>query len=414
MSLSDLRKAQLYFESQIGSVLQSRQQSYNVRDNFVKYFNTQRLQSMSLEQFAIGNGQADVGYNFCYTLERSLDKLGRTTGATSSKFGVYYGKTRSDKRKKYRHTKKFGSDLDSAFINVKLAIIELLKAGKAEDINVIEKNILSPMFKGKILCTYFPNNYLNIFSNNHLDYFLVQLNLDTRILLHSNEVSKRKVLADFKESDPVMRHWTLDVFQYFLYNVYPGRPGSDRKDPKNNFLDEYRIPSFPISAEPEWINLNILPPNHLKETINNKKFDSNPDYEKEQKKQRQYGDRGEKIVIDMEKKRLEQLNRHDLAKSVEKEKYDYVGYDILSREENGDYRYIEVKTTSAKIGPANFFLTANELTKALELRNYYLYIVYDILSTKPKIWILSNPFNPKNTDTIMLPALYRIKINASK
>ena len=41
----------------------------------------------------------------------------------------------------------------------------------------------------------------------------------------------------------------------------------------------------------------------------------------------------------------------------------------------------------------SFFYTINELHTAQDLKeNYYLYLVYEILSKNPKIWVLKNPF----------------------
>jgi len=145
-----------------------------------------------------------------------------------------------------------------------------------------------------------------------------------------------------------------------------------------------------------------------------KKLKDNPDYEKEARKLKKLGDRGEKIVIEMEQKRLTELGFPALAEKVEKAKYDYLGYDILSYETNGDERYIEVKATRAKVGTANFFLSSNELETAEELPNYYIYMVYDITSKNPKIWIIDNPFNPENDKVVKTPVSYRVIIEAKK
>ena len=116
----------------------------------------------------------------------------------------------------------------------------------------------------------------------------------------------------------------------------------------------------------------------------------------------------------MERKRLKDLGLDKLAQKVEKEKFDYLGYDIKSFEENGDSRYIEVKATRSKAGTANFFLSVNELNKAKELSNYYVYVVFDILSENPEIWRLENPFKPENKNVMMTPISYRVVIKTKK
>ena len=413
MNIHDLRIAQVQFEGQIQNVLAARKELYIIRDSFAAYYNAERIRRMPLEHYALGNELPKNGYHFCHTLERRLDGLGRMTGATSFKFGVYFGVTRSDKTFKYRHTKKFGKDYLSAFNGVKDAIIDLIDGGQNEDIDRIIDNPISPMFKGKILSTYFPDRYLNVFSDEHLEYFLVQLNLDTDDLISSDPVLKREALVAFKNQDEVMLHWPLDLFSYFLYRVYPGRPPKEsdsqkRQDP----LADYRNPDFPAAPDPEWIDLTILPHQLSKLKVTNSKLKGNPDYEKETKKLKKYGDRGEKIVLDMERKRLQELGRNDLARKVKKAKFDYLGYDIESFDRNGQLRYIEVKATSAKPGVSNFFLTTNELMTAKILSNYFIYVVYEILSNKPKIWILPNPFKPENPNVSLIPITYRVVINA--
>ncbi|MEX1015020.1 MAG: DUF3883 domain-containing protein, partial [Candidatus Paceibacterota bacterium] len=141
---------------------------------------------------------------------------------------------------------------------------------------------------------------------------------------------------------------------------------------------------------------------------------SNPDYEEEARILKRLGNKGEKIVFDLEKSRLMKQGKKTLAEKVERAKYDHLGYDIKSFEENGEPRYIEVKTTRSKLGTANFFLTINELNKAKELQNYYVYIVYEIESEKPKVWPLKNPFNPENQNVVKAPINFRVSINAQK
>jgi hypothetical protein len=414
MNIHDLRTAQAQFETQIEKVLKTRKELYALRDAFATYYTNERIRRMPLEHYALGNDLPKKGYHFCHTLERKLDGLGRTTGSTSLKFGVYYGVKGEDREYKYRHTKKFGNDYKSAFDEVKKEIIKLIEAGSKIDINAIIDNPISSMFKGKILSTYFPDQYLNVFSYEHLNYFLVQLNLDIEDLIEKDEVLKRKALIDFKNGDDVMRNWSVDLFSYFIYNYYPGRPpkGNMPLNP-NEVLNDYRMPDFPEVTSPEWIDLTIQPPLPQKQIIHSKQ-PANPDYEKEARKLKKYGDRGEKIVLEMEKQRLIRLNKKGLADKVEKAEFDFDGYDILSYEIDESPRYIEVKATSSKVGSANFFLSANELKKANELTNYYIYVVYDILSASPKAWVIKNPFNPEDPNVVKTPISYKVSINATK
>ena len=214
MNTKKLRKARDRFENQIDAVLTKRKNLYDLRDSFCAYYTLQRIESMPLKYYAIGRTSEeshDNVPNFCYTLEIALGDLGEIRGSRAIKFGIYYRKDEG----KYRYAKKFGSSQEEAYSKIKRSIIGLIKAGEAEEIDKIADNKIAPMFKGKILSTFFPDRYLNIFSGKHLDYFLEQLNLEKSI--KSNAVRKRERLLAFKNQDSAMRDWSVDIFAYFLY-----------------------------------------------------------------------------------------------------------------------------------------------------------------------------------------------------
>lgn len=419
MNIHDLRQAQVRYENRINDITVERKELHQLRASFVKFFSRNRISTMHINDYVAGVDLPTTGYNFCYGIERQLDGLGRIIGATAFKFGVYFGRTKSDENYEYRFTQKFGKTYMEAFEGVRVSILQLLDAGEKEDINAIVDNILSPMVKGKILCTYYPDRYLNIFSPDHLDYYLIQLDLDNEQLIGIDPVLKREELIKFKNQDPVMKNWPVDLFAHFLYTEYPGSPPkkSETAETNSDPLADYRNPSFPANPIAEFIELDILPPTPNNPTNNRSKSGvGKPDYEREALKLKKLGDRGEKVVMDLEIKKLQDAGRTDLAKKVDRVslKSDSFGYDILSYETDGKEKYIEVKATRAKVGSANFFLTANEFREAKESINYYIYMVFDVVSESPKVWIIRNPFNPENSNTVMTPINYRITINATK
>jgi hypothetical protein len=267
------------------------------------------------------------------------------------------------------------------------------------------------MFKGKILSIYYPDRYLNIFSDEHLKYYLKSFDLDTKTTLRLDPVLKRELLIEFKNNDEVMRNWSTDMFSIFLYNFYPKKP---TKNPIKvvDILEDYYDPNFPLNPIGSEVALNILPfVTHSTRTPNPNK-NSKPDYEKINRLNKKLGDRGEKVVKDFEIARLEKLGKFDLASKVERVSIisDSIGYDILSFNEDGKERYIEVKATRSKVGDANFFLSINELKTAQEKENYYIYLVYEILSKEPKIWIIGNPLNPENKNINLEPISFKVSI----
>jgi len=409
MNIHQLREAQVSFENRMDEVIQGREPLHQLRDRFVQYFTPACINAMRIQDYALGYARPATGFNFCYGLERQLDGLGRTLGATASKFGIYF----SQEQQELLVTKKWGTSVAQVFPAIKQSIIDLLDAGRRNDLAAIASNPLSRMFKGKILATYFPDRYLNIFSKDHLNYYLIQLDLDTPQLIKADAVYKKQALVDFKNSDAVMRHWSLDLFSYFLYSYYPGRPPKDDQPP-NDPLADYRLPNFPPNPTPSIVDLDILPPAPTQPGTGRGGGSANPDYEAEARKQKRLGDRGEKIVLDMERKRLTDAGKPKLAAQVKKADFDYEGYDIRSFETDGTPRYIEVKATRANVGKANFFLSANELKKAAELNNYHVYMVFEILKPQPKVWMIGNPFHPENANVVKQPVSYRVTINAQR
>ena len=132
------------------------------------------------------------------------------------------------------------------------------------------------------------------------------------------------------------------------------------------------------------------------------------DFAAKESQNRKLGEAGEQLAINFEEHRLAKLGRTDLVEQIRwisKELGDGAGYDILSFEENGDPRYIEVKTTrSDKTRP--FLISENELRFAQIHDGFYLYRIYD-LDDAPKIFIHKGP-PPQSS---LRPKVYSVHLN---
>lgn len=118
-------------------------------------------------------------------------------------------------------------------------------------------------------------------------------------------------------------------------------------------------------------------------------------YLEREQNNRNLGEAGEKVVMDYERWRLINAGKASLADKIEwtsKHKGDGAGYDILSKNEDGTDRFIEVKTTKqSKESP--IFLSKTEIAfAAAHPDNFYLYRVYDF-NTVPKIFIQAGPYS---------------------
>jgi len=102
-------------------------------------------------------------------------------------------------------------------------------------------------------------------------------------------------------------------------------------------------------------------------------------YVEREARNRSLGAAGELLALNYERARLIRAGHEGLAGRIEhtaKVRGDYEGYDILSFDENGTERLIEVKTT--KYGRETpFFVSANEArTSAEHAPRYHLYRLF--------------------------------------
>lgn len=108
---------------------------------------------------------------------------------------------------------------------------------------------------------------------------------------------------------------------------------------------------------------------------------------------RRLGKAGEEFVFHIERKRLQDLDRADLARKirwVSAEDGDGAGYDIFSFEPNGQERLVEVKTTNGS-AKTPFFLTRNEHAVAHErAASWQLYRLH-LFAQTPRIFTIKPP-----------------------
>jgi len=413
IDIDELRSRQAEFEGKRQDFKKEIKKVEAERNQFVTKFKPDKLAQMALKDYVVGQKNKD---SFCYWLETKLMDLGKIKGGSPAdkKFGIYYGKTKSDPEVSYRWLKKFGNNKEEAFINIKQAVIDLLNAAENSNINNIRENPLSPMFKGKILSTYYPQTQLNIFANNHLEYFLEKLSIPHEEA--KDEIDKRNILIDFKNNDDVTSSWTIYEFSKFLYESF-GRPSNKENAPdalKEYLANNSEYPNINDVAA-DFIDMEINDSSTQAKTNNKTKIHGKTvDFERENRIHKLLGNRGELIVFNLEKQYLRNIDRKDLAEKVEwvSKRDDSLGYDILSFEESGEEKYIEVKaTTYSPDSYATFLISSNQYEKAKTLPNYYFYIVFNAKSTSPKIWRIKNPANYENKGLTLKPINYKVAIN---
>jgi len=370
-----------------------------LRDNFVATFPIERIKSLEIDEYVVGKQSKK---SFCYRIETQLKTLGNMKGSTSSKFGIYYGVKGKDKEVKYRFTKKYGNEIDGSFKEVKSEIHKLLLAGKDGDYKKIIKNKVAPLFKYKLLGTYFTDKYLNVYSIEHLDFFIGELGINST---SKNILGKQNSIIDFKNNNPISKEWSNLEFSRFLYN----KIGAPPKKQSDKDLIHILPPMDKIKLE--IIDLDF---SNREVQKSNGNRSGKIDHIKQNLRNAQLGKRGEYLVFNHEIDQAIKLNLDRDEIELTSETNDRAGYDIKSLTINGEAKYIEVKSTKAKPGVLSLNITANEIEKAKTLSNYFVYVVFEANTKSPKLWKMNNSFKEYLSELTLIPVAYKLHLNTSE
>jgi Domain of unknown function (DUF3883) len=312
----------------------------NSRGAFIKAFPIKSLPNLTIDTYVIGL-QAPT---FCDYVEAKTRHWAAIQGATAFKFGVYFGRTKTDPERKYRYTRKFGNSPQSAFAAVKTALLELVQEGAKTrpDFSAIDHNLLSPMFKAKILSLYFPNRFLAVCSKEPLEILADKTGLDDS--LHWSEIQNQ--LLEVKDRNATTRAWSNPKFMRFLYDTYVRQ-----------------LPMAGVRTQ------KLRPKMHRK--VN---------FEDIQAQRGAKGKKAERFALQWEKDRLIGAELSELIEAIDdRTEYPTYGYDFLSHTAPRKPRFIEVKSVSKQKGQHLFFLSENERTVSLSPEHrdaYYFYLVF--------------------------------------
>ncbi|SEF26701.1 DUF3883 domain-containing protein [Variovorax sp. NFACC27] len=318
------------------------------RGEFLERFPIESLRSLTLKEYAIGQNK---GQTFCHWAEPGTDKWARIKGATSSKFGIYYGHEGKRPEQRFRYTKKFAGNLSLegaealVFPIVRDELTSLVERGRILDFRAVDANRLSQMLKAKILSLYFGDLYLPICSEDILLELARALDIDSK---SPSEIQHETLRL--KQRLPIFKGWSnLKLTDFLLQQVSGDLTGvapPQRKAPP---------------PKPKFSNL-----------------DFEPNFEELAKKAREKGEKSERFALEREKARLRSRGLgHLIPKILDRTKKPRYGYDFDSFSDADEPRHIEVKTFTR----SSFFLSANELRIAQsegQGKRYFFYLVtYD-------------------------------------
>lgn len=191
-----------------------------LREEFVKSFPIDKLPEMTLDQYAAGKHDREIGSTFCHWIEFRTVKLGSIKGGGAAKFGIYW----SAKYGKWECNQLFQTDdVELAFQKLKTGLVKIIQAAQLrqfDDLDKIGDEYLGKnknSIRAKPLSLYFPDDFLPISNPTHLDNFLKYFNQIPKEGLHA----KNRQLLEFLESQNEFHGFDTVQMMYFLYDFLP-------------------------------------------------------------------------------------------------------------------------------------------------------------------------------------------------
>lgn len=134
-----------------------------------------------------------------------------------------------------------------------------------------------------------------------------------------------------------------------------------------------------------------LPPQQIERLFNDSSDQLSSSASRQEKTNMLIGNTGEEVVANYEKTQLQKSGENYLADRVEvvsKTIGDGLGYDVLSFDQYGNKKFIEVKTTRSNSPTANFSFTRGELNfLAKNPDTAFVYCVFGIKTSNPRLKI---------------------------
>lgn len=207
---------------------------------------------------------------------------------------------------------------------------------------------------------------------------------DNKLRFLHNKLYKKRINEEFNENlekykelidacHYINKYLVFNHINTFEHKEYAKKRGysfdtvSDNNSPLNK--------KIPLNVEEDYSSSKPIESKSIKSKFNPQKID----WLELNKSNAKLGEYGESIVIDLEKEYLIENGLKDLSEKIEwvsQTKGDGAGYDILSYDISGNYKYIEVKTTCVAENEP-FYVSDNELNFIkTHLDNYFIYRLY--------------------------------------
>lgn len=205
-----------------------------LREEFVQRFPKERLNELTLEQYALGTDASRE--SFCYWVEFGTKKLGHI-GGTAAKFGIWKSK------QGWRWNRMYESPED-ALSRIKkglTALVEAAEQGRFDELDKIGREQLGHLrygLRAKPLYLYFPDSFIPIFSLDHLTHFLKLFGAQPQ----GEVLARNRQLLQLLQSFPEFEGFDTAMMMKFLYDSFP--PPKETKEAEIE-IDEEATVSIP-------------------------------------------------------------------------------------------------------------------------------------------------------------------------
>jgi 5-methylcytosine-specific restriction enzyme B len=216
---------------------------YKIKEDFLKEWPINRLESMSLEEYTNLDKTS-----FCYWVESLTTELGSIWGGSAFKFGVFrrdnldkgdYEKSGRTAKGNYSWYSKYGNDKDVAYETVKSYIVQIAKFSQKGNLKDIESIDLGYAYKWKIAFLYGDYNIINLFKHN-------AILICAKYLGYDGEDKSHTALNDFilnKKEDKDFYDFAKELWAVFD-NVNPIKAEFEKWLKSKNELESGKVSSY--------------------------------------------------------------------------------------------------------------------------------------------------------------------------
>jgi 5-methylcytosine-specific restriction protein B len=194
-----------------------------LREEFVRTFPKRELQSMKLEDYALGLPDRD---GFCKWLEFKTRRLGGVGRGSAKKWGVWWSKNEN----RWRFTKAFNNEEEALLkiTNGLARLVEAVQGGRFDELDSIGQRWLGGnlTLRCKPLSMYFPDQILPVFQPTHMEYFLKLFGVTPK----GEALAMNRQLLAVLQSLPEFAGFDTSQMMHFLYDAFPPKSADDEEE----------------------------------------------------------------------------------------------------------------------------------------------------------------------------------------